>query len=314
VRGNQFMLDTLAKLRSRSVVVLPNDKTEDRNGRPMFDYDIEYLESQMRGADFERYMTRLDEEISIGLFTPILLMRTADVGSYNLGVGHMQMYLWMLNAMNDDRKQYLDNYLLRKMVNFNFSPKAPSAKIHYRKMGNTNTELIKELLVALVNQGKAKVDLKELGQMAGMKLSEVQETLAPPDEPNAPDEDTQDEPQGPDTGGATASITTSAARGMEARAVAKEIVARVRPQVEAAFRSNTFNSDLQINMGFKRKFEKALANMGESYPIVTANEFYGRMDNWINDVTGVGCASPENFMHMFEAVLNSEVDRLIDAS
>jgi hypothetical protein len=52
----------------------------------------------MRGADFERYMTRLDEEMSIGLFTPILLLRTADVGSYNLGQGHMQIYLWMLNA------------------------------------------------------------------------------------------------------------------------------------------------------------------------------------------------------------------------
>src|SRR5690606_27404723 len=68
VRGNTYMLKVLQDLRNRSVVVLPNDRTEDSAGRSNFDYDMEYLESQMRGADFERYLTRLDEEISIGMF------------------------------------------------------------------------------------------------------------------------------------------------------------------------------------------------------------------------------------------------------
>jgi hypothetical protein len=79
VRGADFMMTILQNLRSRSAVVLPNDTTNlGRMGdatKLHYDYDIEYLESQMRGADFERYMARLDEEISIGLFTPILLLR-----------------------------------------------------------------------------------------------------------------------------------------------------------------------------------------------------------------------------------------------
>jgi len=315
VKGNQFMLDTLAQLRSRSVVVLPDQKSQDSNGRPMFDYDIEYLESQMRGADFERYMTRLDEEISIGLFTPILLLRTADVGSYNLGVGHMQMYLWMLNAMNDDRAQYIDKYLLRKMADFNFSEKAPSPKIIYRKMGNTNTDLIKELLTALVNKDKAMVDLEELGTLAGMKLKEVRQTLAPdpnaaPNDPNAP---TPQQGDAPDQGGQKPAAIHSAAPVDDVWAIGREIVDRVRPQVEAAVRNGNFDGDLQLNMGYKRKMEKALASAGFSFPVVCTNEFYGRMDNWINDALPTKM-EPESFMKLFCNVLNIEIEALLNAA
>lgn len=331
VRGNTFMLQTLQDLRSRSVVVLPNDKTEDRNGRPMFDYDIEYLESQMRGADFERYLTRLDEEISIGLFTPILLLRTADVGSYNLGVGHMQMYLWMLNAMNDDRAQYIDSYLLRKIVNFNFSEKAPAAKIKYRKMGNTNSDMIRDLMVALINKDKAKVDLEELGKLAGLSVTEVRETIADPANPAGADSQDDGENGGTgSTGGAGGSsedgqnsdkaapanrITLS--RSTEIYAIAGEIVSRVRPQVEGAFRNKTFGPDFQLNMGFKRKFENALKDYGFAYAITVTNQFYGRMDDWINDVVALGpdgFDGPESFVMLFERVLKREIESLLGAS
>lgn len=317
VRGNEFMLDVLQKLRSRSVVVLPNDKDYDSNGRPMFDYDIEYLESQMRGADFERYMTRLDEEISIGLFTPILLLRTADVGSYNLGVGHMQMYLWMLNAMNDDRATYINSYLLRKMTNFNFSENAPSPKIKFRKLGNTNVDLIKDLLIAVINNGEAKVDLNELGQLAGMTLTEVKQTLQDPtqqqpqQDPNNPDQQPAQDPQQQN------SIVVTPRASVEARAIGQDIVNRVRPQVEGAFRAGTFNSDFQINMGFKRKMESCLKEAGFAYPMSSCNSFYGKMDDWINDALSIGQESygdPEEFMAMFSRVLNNELERLFDAS
>lgn len=185
--GNEYMLDILAQLRSRSVVVLPNDKSPVGAGNSMeYDYDIEYLESQMRGADFERYLTRLDEEISIGLFTPILLLRTADVGSYNLGQGHERIYQIMLNAMNDDRAHYINKYLLRRMTDFAFSTKAPSPVIKFRKGGIAQGDLIKELLTGLVQQNKVKVDIRELGQMTGMTLEEIEETVAPDDDPEPP--------------------------------------------------------------------------------------------------------------------------------
>lgn len=87
--GRQVMEDILTGLRNRSVVVLPSER--DPSGAQSYTWDISYLESQMRGADFERYMGRLDEEMSMALFTPLLLLRTGGGdGSFNLGVQHTQ--------------------------------------------------------------------------------------------------------------------------------------------------------------------------------------------------------------------------------
>lgn len=303
--GNEFMLDVLADLRSRSVVVLPTDSIEGNNGSREFEYSIEYLESQMRGADFERYMTRLDEEMSIGLFTPILLLRTADVGSYNLGVGHMQMYLWMLNAMNDDRKQYIDKYLLSRMVDFNFSKKAPRAKIKFRKLGNANGEMLATILQALIQNDKAAVDLEELGGLLGMTLTEVAQTVDPPDAP-APD------PADPGTeGGGGEESARSASRVQD---VVTEIVSRVRKQAQAAWRDDRFDSDLAINMGFKRKMQQAFIFQGVSNPDEKVNRLYGALDHWLSDYVGLGktgIGDIESFMVGFTNVLQYEIDQLV---
>lgn len=309
VRGNNYMLKILQDLRNRSVIVLPNTQTEDSSGKASFDYDLEYLESQMRGADFERYLTRLDEEMSIGLFTPILLMRTADVGSYNLGVGHMQVYLWMLNAMNDDRKVYIDKYLLAKMKNYNFGVNSPPPKIVFRKMGNSNAEMVKELLTALVQGNKAMVDLEELGQMAGMTLKEVRQTTAPAPEPDAEDGDGQEDPNADD--GGTADNTGRAGTGA-VRDVVKDIVARVRPQVESAYRSFEDPKLSDVSMGYKRKMERAFAEAGDPDPIARVHEFYERMDSWIaNADTFSHELTPGSFMSMFEKTADMIVTPLV---
>jgi hypothetical protein len=301
LQGNQYLLRVLEQLRNRSVVVLPNDRIQTGDGgKSEFEYQIEYLESQMRGADFERYLTRLDEEISIGLFTPILLLRTADVGSYNLGVGHMQVYLWMLNAMNDDRAQYIDKYLLRKYTNINFSKNAPSPKIKFRKMGNTDTDLIKQLLVALVSGGTAKPDLDELGKLAGLSLKEIRQTQQEPN-PNAdPNADPAADP------------ATKNAKLPEARATLNEVRKRVQSQVEKSFRDD--RSDLRINMGFKRRFEKDLELHG--YGKIHADAFYGRMDHWLEDIVPIlkdQFGSTGSFMEYFDRVLDYEMERIENA-
>jgi hypothetical protein len=305
VRGNEYLLNVLQQLRNRSVVVLPNDRTQMKEGTFEYDYDIEYLESQMRGADFERYLTRLDEEISLGLFTPILLLRTADVGSYNLGVGHMQVYLWMLNAMNDDRAQYINKYILSKFTNYNFSPNAPRPKIVFRKMGNTDVDLIKQLLVALVSGDKAKPDLDELGKLAGLTLKQVRQTTEPPALPGDTG-DTGDTGNSPDSSGSSAENLASV------RSVVADIKARVQPQIENAFREERL-SDLKVNLGYKRRFSKALAIEGVANFEEVANEFYGHLDTWLRDVIALGqdeFSGPESFMAMFQKVVAVELDRI----
>lgn len=300
VRGNAYLLGILQELRNRSVVVLPNDRTQMADNKFEYDYQIEYLESQMRGADFERYLTRLDEEISLGLFTPILLLRTADVGSYNLGVGHMQVYLWMLNAMNDDRAMYINKYILRKWTNYNFSPNAPSPKIVFRKMGNTDTALIKELLVALVSGDKASVDLDELGKLAGLSLKQIRQTTKPPKEPGDDDASQVDQPDQTD-------------KLPEARAILVEIKNRVRGQVNKAMREHRFDSSLKIRMGFKRTFEKSLEISGVQNAARVTEDFYGQMDHWITEVVSLGKSeftNTESFMAMLDKVMEYEFSKI----
>ena len=316
VRGADYMMQILQNLRNRSVVVLPNDRTDvgsagRMSSHPTYDYDIEYLESQMRGADFERYLTRLDEEISLGLFTPILLMRTADVGSYNLGVGHMQMYLWMLNAMNDDRKFYIDRYILSPMVDYNFTPNAPRAKIVFGKLGKAAADVLKEVLVALIQGGRAQPDLDELGQMAGLTLKEIRQTTKPPPEPGSTD------PNAPDQGGDNATGASGSGNQptniAEARATAREILNRVKPQIENAFKTHTFGPGLKVSMGYRRKFEKSLEADGVYNPTKTAENFYGKLDYWMNEVVSLGEAefsSAEAFMSLFNRVVDVELERI----
>lgn len=182
VSGKVAMENILTGIRNRAVAVLPSDRdpmTKD------YDYSLEYLESQMRGADFERYLSRLDEEMSIGMFTPTLLFRTADVGSYNLGVGHWQMFQFLLNALAGDMKQYLDDFVIRRLKDFNFSPNAPDAKIIFRKLGKADIEILKVMASQIIQQG-ARPDLEELSSAVGMKFTQAKVLTEPPANPNDP--------------------------------------------------------------------------------------------------------------------------------
>lgn len=298
--GSHYMLKVLADLRNRSVVVLPNDRTQNDNGKSDFDYELEYLESQMRGADFERYMSRLDEEISLALFTPVLLMRTSDVGSYNLGVGHMQMYLWMLNAMNDDRAVYINKYILSRMVDINFSPKAPRAKIVFRKLGNQNAELLKEMIVQLISKDRIEPDLRELGQMTGMTLKQIQQTTEPPPAPGAdPSKDGEGSEEKPDEASKgqrranpAKPAATYAAAGTDA---VTAIVNRVRPQVANAMSDGRWNAELVLNLGFKNTVKQIIG-------ADAADTLYLFMDAWNRDMVGQAMTADE-FMTDFEATL-----------
>lgn len=309
VKGNEYMAQAIQMLRSRAVVVLPNEKSQvGDNGKMDYDYTLEYLESQMRGADFERYMTRLDEEISIGLFTPILLLRTADVGSYNLGQGHERVYQMMINAMNADRKDYLDKYVTRRIVNYNFGVNAPDARIKFRKMGNTDSTMLKEMVIALINGNTARPDLEELGQAIGMDLKQVKETID--QNPDDGTDDGEDGTEGADGAPAPDQRETARVSVDTVRSVAKEILDRVRPQVDSAFKNGAWGT--QINMGFKRKMERAFMQAGHPSPMNRVSIVYQNLDNWLSDVTTSMAPSQfedvDEFMDYFQNVLYNEIE------
>jgi hypothetical protein len=196
--GKEIMEDIILQIRNRSGVILPSDRDPATGtGSQAYLWDIDYLESQMRGVDFERYLSRLDEEISLALFTPLLLLRNADTGSHNLGVQHTQTWLWMLNALTGDMKEYIDRYICERLKEINFSPKAPKVEWKPRSLGKDSVETQRAVLVELIRGNKAMVDVEELGLAMGMEIEEVEQVLADPAmpvDPNAP----QDEVNGND--------------------------------------------------------------------------------------------------------------------
>lgn len=306
VRGNQAMEHILTQLRNRSVVVLPNEKTQFGDETTLdYDYQIEYLESQMRGADFERYLTRLDEEMSLALFTPILLMRTADVGSYNLGTQHSQIYLWMLNALAGDWKYYIDWYILRPLRDFNFGTNADLPRISFRRMGAQNEELVRDIVRAMIAKDGIKPNLDQLSEIAGLTLTQKQQLTSPTPDP-VPGDPTQPS-QSPDQGNTTAPPATENAGNVFA--VVADLSERIEEQVVNAFRRGDLRST-KFSLGFQRKFESALVDCGIENAFMQTRNFFDSVTALLEDMVEMGYSNPDEFMVSFKSNMDWKVRQL----
>lgn len=302
MKGNVLMGQILQQLRNRSIVVLPNEKTQFGDETTLdHDYQIEYLESQMRGADFERYMTRLDEEMSLAMFTPILMMRTADVGSYNLGQQHTQVYQWMLNAFSGDWSEYINKYIIRPLNLYNSNKtNPPVARIKFAKMGKMSKELLQAIITQLMTDQKLKFDVTQIGEAAGLTLEEVETVTAPPEQDPAP---------APQQDGNSQNNVS----GDDATRTGAMITARIGGQVAKAFREGTFGVSFSPKMGYRRQFEESVKQTGRTDYMSVASRFYDRMDSWLTAMIRLGpdeFESADQFMRLFKATLENEIERI----
>jgi hypothetical protein len=308
VLGADLMVQVLQNLRNRSVVVLPNDRTMigNRSGANAvaYDYEIEYLESQMRGADFERYLMRLDEEISLGLFTPLLILRTADVGSYNLGSTHWNMYLNMLNAIAGDMKYFIDNFVLSRMVDYNFGTKAPRAKIIFRKMGDDRKDVVMALLQALMGGGTVKPDLDQLGDIAGLTFDEVKIITQPNGNPDNP---------APTKTPAKTSPTKTPSTKKNSRAVVAEIATRTAAQFNKFVREGADGAVFEPSFGHERQLEVALGQDGATDPARIVSEVFRVGKVWMQEIPRDASKATDVLnASLVEEVLSSKIGDLLD--
>jgi len=299
VSGREAMEDIVQNIRNRAAVVLPSDRAPGsgaNGGSSQYDYEIEYLESQMRGVDFERYMTRLDEEMSIGMFMPVLLFRTADVGSYNLGQAHERMFMWMMNTLAGDLKEYLDRYVLDRMVDFNFGPKAPRARFVFRQMGKVQDETLRAMIQASIQQEHLKPNVEDLAQVLGVKLDVVQQLTE--DEPT-PAADPVVEPD-TDTG------NTESDNSRKLGLVAGRIEGRVSGQVRAAFKAGTTDR-VQISMGHESQLRDLLPDASSD----DIKSMVHRMSVWSTESLASGVhKDTDAFMENFSSALDSQITGL----
>lgn len=286
VSGRDAMAQILQSIRSRAVTVLPSDRDPVTKE---YDYDIEYLESQMRGADFERYLGRLDEEMSLSVFTPVLLFRTADVGSYNLGQAHLKMFQQLLNALAGDMQYYIQNYLVDRLRILNFGQSSPPARWIYRRQGQGDVEQYKLLMSELVRLGTATPDLEELGAIVGLTWHEVEQLTEPPVDPKGPVPSGSNEP---DTQQGDSSRTTK--RVAAAKTIAGEAAARVAAEVAKGKKV--------VSLGFRNRFATA---MGDEF----ADDFYARLNTVINEMAPLA-ESGEDMKAMLDRVIDMEFERI----
>lgn len=270
--GPQVMMNVLEAIQNRSVVVMPSSRTSmGMNDRPEQDYQLEYLESSLRGAEFTDYLSYLNEEMSMALFTPLLLMRTGTNGSYGQSTTHMQIWQLMLNALGADLKEYIDRYILSRMAHENFGPNVEPPRISFRKMGKAQAETMRGIVIELLRGGLARVDIDELGDQIGLTLAEVEqltgdEAEGDPGDPAADQLDALDDTPRPDKRiGRERRGKPLPRDGSEPSGVGKKVALRLVDQVGKGKHSPVFS------WGHQRQLEDAFEAAGMTDPIGSAS-------------------------------------------
>lgn len=292
--ARDVMEDILMGMRNRSAVTLPSGR--DMKGE--YEWDIKFLESQMRGADFERYLSRLDEEMSLGVFTPVLLFRTADVGSYNLGQAHLKVFLWMLNAIAGDLKFYIQHYVVDRLAALNFGANAPKVQWVYRKLGNDDAETFRGMLMELVRTGRVMPDLDELSSAVGLTMTEREILTTPPAQPGQDPTQDIDPKEGDPQPSVVATNPSSPLK----------VYGAIGPAVERAWR--TAVNGKRPTLGHRNAFEAAMVEAGADR--TTATELYdslaGSTQTFIDST--YDCLPPEDFKTYLGNFVRAEVGRL----
>lgn len=283
VSGKKAMESIVNTIRNRAAVVLPSDRDP---ATKEYDYDIEFLESQMRGADFERYLSRLDEEMSLAVFTPVLLFRTADVGSYNLGQAHLRIFQQVLNSIAGDFQYYLQKYLVDRLRILNFGPKSPIAKWVYRRQGGGDVETYRELMTALVQQGQAMPNLEELASIVGLSFEKVEQLVTPPTDTTVDPATGQTDPNADPNIDPNVNLSKVHTPAAALDLVREASMRAVREHGKGA---------RGLTMGFRKRFSEELRRNGwsDDESETAANQLYSNMNRWLGDIEDVGLGSDE---------------------
>jgi len=162
-----LMREIVEGVKNHTSVTLPSDKDEKGNDI----YELKYLESQMRGFDFENYFRRLDMEILRGLFLPDLILGGERGGSYALGAAQMQVFYTNLMGIMDNIVDYVNLYILPQIVEFNFE-KSRKAKFTYQPLSGESKKNIQEMIMQLIKNSRLMPDVPQLEERSGFKFKE----------------------------------------------------------------------------------------------------------------------------------------------
>jgi len=153
-------------IRNHTVLTIPGDRDESGN----FLYDISYLESQMRGVDFDVYMKRLDLEKARAIFVPDLLLGSGNVGSYALGLEHKATFITGIMGIIDDYFEWINKYIVKQLIELNYP--SGDAKLKYTPLSRVTEDAIVDIVRDLVSTGKISPEIQTLSDRIGIPLTE----------------------------------------------------------------------------------------------------------------------------------------------
>jgi len=179
IRSAQELMDSvIGAIRSHSSVQLPSDRnTESKE----YNYDLKYLESQMRGFDFENYLGRQDMEIFRGLFLGDTVYGGGSGGSYALGATQMETLYTNLMGIMDNIVDYVNLYILPQLIEYNFSGNK-NATFTYKPLSVDQKKNIHEMIMELIKAGKLRPNIKQLETRSGITLEEQKPEVDKPDD------------------------------------------------------------------------------------------------------------------------------------
>lgn len=168
----QQIQSTINNLRSHSSVSIPSDTDDSGN----FIYDIKYLESQMRGVDFDVYMKRLDGEKARAIFVPDLLLGSGNVGSYALGLEHKATFITGIMGIIEDMFEYFNKYIIQQIVELNYPTQ--KAVLKYTPLSRVTEDAIMGIVKDMVSSGKISPEIQAMSDRIGIPLTK--EVISPP--------------------------------------------------------------------------------------------------------------------------------------
>ena len=164
----QQIQSTIDNLRNHASISIPSDRDDNGN----FVYDISYLESQMRGVDFDVYMKRLDLEKARAIFVPDLLLGSGNVGSYALGLEHKATFITGIMGIVDDMFEFFNKYIAKQIIELNYPNQ--EAKLKYTPLSRVTEDAIMDIVRDMVSSGKVAPEIQSMSDRIGIPLTETE--------------------------------------------------------------------------------------------------------------------------------------------
>lgn len=173
VDGLQYFLDeVLNKLGAgKTKYVLPSERDDKGN----YLYDLLYKETQKRGIEWIDFLAYLDVMMSRGMLMPDLaIFQSRRTGARAMAQTHSEMFWAAQEGLIDEIKGFIDTYIIRQFIDYNFGIDAPDCFWEYSPVSPETVTWLKMLVERMVSGNTVRPDLNELEDRLGIPLEEVE--------------------------------------------------------------------------------------------------------------------------------------------